>query len=84
MSLLKTAPAAQSNLRSNLRPNLRLYLDTADVSAWKDWLPTGLFYGVTCNPLLLERAGVACELRRLDAIAQQALSLGVQEVHLQA
>ena len=63
---------------------LRLYLDSANVSAYQDWLPTGLFYGVTCNPLLLERAGVACKLETLIAIAQQAISLGAQEVHLQA
>lgn len=65
-------------------PHLRLFLDTADVTEWQTWLPTGLFYGVTCNPLLLERAGVTCSPDSLKAISQQAFDLGAKEVHLQA
>ncbi|EDX86609.1 Transaldolase superfamily [Synechococcus sp. PCC 7335] len=65
-------------------PNLRLYLDTADTAAWERWLPTGMFYGVTCNPLLLERAGVDCTPSTLKSLAQRAFDLGMQEVHLQA
>lgn len=65
-------------------PHLRLYLDSADVASWQTWLPTGFFYGVTCNPILLERAGVECDLNTLKDLARQALSLGAQEVHLQA
>lgn len=63
---------------------LRLYLDTADVTAYEKWLPTGLFYGVTCNPLLLERAGIDCKLETLAGLTRQAISFGAQEVHLQA
>ena len=63
---------------------LSLYLDTADVTQWQAWLPTGLFYGVTCNPILLERANVSCDLKTLEALAQKAFNLGAQEVHLQA
>lgn len=64
--------------------SLRLYLDSADTDAHQEWLPTGLFYGVTCNPLLLERAGVVCETGALISLAKQAFSLGSQEVHLQS
>ena len=63
---------------------LRLYLDSADANAHQKWLPTGLFYGVTCNPLLLERSGVFCDTGELIALAKHAFSLGSQEVHLQA
>ena len=35
-------------------PGLRLSLDTADRNAWARWLPTGLFHGVTTNPMILE------------------------------
>jgi transaldolase len=73
------SPVEESHL-----PNLRLYLDTADTAAWEKWLPTGMFYGVTCNPLLLERAGVDCEPAVLKTMAEQAFDLGMQEVHLQA
>ena len=63
---------------------LRLYLDTADTALWQTWLPTGLFYGITCNPLLLERADVSCDLSTLAGITKQALALGAKEIHLQA
>lgn len=63
---------------------LSLYLDTAEMTQWQTWLPTGLFYGVTCNPVLLQQAGISCQVQTLAALAQQALKLGAQEVHLQA
>ena len=62
---------------------LRLFLDTADVDAWKAWLPTGLFYGVTTNPLLLERAKVPCTLDSLKLLADVAIRLDVQNIQLQ-
>lgn len=65
-------------------PHLQLYLDTADVDAWYTWLPTGLFHGVTCNPTLLERADVSCDVYTLRELSREALRLGAQEVHLQA
>ena len=65
-------------------PNLRLYLDTANTATWKRWLPTGMFYGITCNPLLLEKADIECSPSALKSLAQQAFDLGIREVHLQA
>lgn len=62
---------------------LRLYLDTADIKHWETWLPIGIFYGVTSNPLLLERAQVPCTLDTLTQLTAKALSLGAQEVQLQ-
>ncbi|HEY9823928.1 MAG TPA: transaldolase family protein [Stenomitos sp.] len=63
--------------------SLRLMLDDADYSHWQQWLPLGLFYGVTTNPLLLERAGVPCQVERLTDLATAAFELGAQEVQLQ-
>lgn len=65
------------------QPHLRLYLDTADIRQWEAWYSTGLFYGVTTNPLLLERSQVPCTLESLTALATQAFDLGLQEVQLQ-
>ncbi len=62
---------------------LRLFLDTADPVQWQTWLPTGLFYGVTTNPLLLERAHMPCTIEQLKDLALQAFDLGVSELHLQ-
>jgi transaldolase len=64
-------------------PRLRLFLDTADTIQWQTWLPTGLFYGVTTNPLLLEQAKVTCSVEQLKDLARQAFDLGVKEVQLQ-
>ncbi|HAG80017.1 MAG TPA: transaldolase [Cyanobacteria bacterium UBA12227] len=62
---------------------IRLFLDTADITQWQHWLPTGLFYGVTTNPLLLERAKVVCSVESLADLARQAFDLGAKEVQLQ-
>ncbi|MEL6471208.1 MAG: transaldolase family protein [Cyanobacteria bacterium J06623_4] len=82
----QVSPQSASPVSSRLLspcPPLRFYLDSAEVSAWETWLPTGLFYGVTCNPLLLARASVVCEIETLARFANQAFDLGAQEVHLQ-
>jgi transaldolase len=63
---------------------LRLFLDSASTAAWADWLPSGLFHGVTTNPTLLRRAGVPCRLETVANLTRQALDLGCHEVHLQA
>ncbi|MBM5806558.1 MAG: transaldolase [Cyanobacteria bacterium M_surface_10_m2_179] len=63
---------------------MRLLLDSADPLSWAEWLPTGLFRGVTTNPTLLRRAAQPCRLDQLAALAAQALEHGVQELHLQA
>ncbi|ASC73594.1 Transaldolase [Halomicronema hongdechloris C2206] len=69
-------PAANSELR--------LYLDTADVEQWQTWLPTGVFYGVTTNPLLLERAQVPCHMQQMKDLAEQAFAWNLREVQMQA
>jgi transaldolase len=63
---------------------LRLLLDTADPEAWSQWLPSGLFEGVTTNPTLLRRVGLPCQIDTLTVLTQRALELGVAELHLQA
>lgn len=64
-------------------PGLRLFLDSANPEDWQRFLPTGVFYGVTTNPLLLERAGQACTLANLEQLARRACDLGVEEIQLQ-
>jgi transaldolase len=63
---------------------LRLFLDSADPSVWAEWLPSGLFHGVTTNPTLLRRAAQPCTLENLAALTALAIEHGVQELHLQA
>jgi transaldolase len=62
---------------------LRLFLDSADLTAWRDLVPTGAFYGITTNPLLLERAGLACSAEVLTRMVDEAEKLPIEEIHLQ-
>jgi transaldolase len=62
---------------------IRLFLDTADVQQWQKWLPTGLLYGVTTNPLILERDKIPCEISHLKALANQAFALDAKEIQIQ-
>uniref|UniRef100_B8HKG8 Transaldolase n=1 Tax=Cyanothece sp. (strain PCC 7425 / ATCC 29141) TaxID=395961 RepID=B8HKG8_CYAP4 len=73
-------PCSALNLQT---PGVRLYLDTADPKQWSSWFSTGLFYGVTSNPLLLERSQVACRVEQLRELAEYAFQLGAREVQLQ-
>ncbi|MEM7773021.1 MAG: transaldolase family protein [Cyanobacteria bacterium P01_A01_bin.37] len=72
-----------ANLPTPSTKELRLFLDTADVDQWKAWMPTGMFYGITSNPLLLERASVPCSIQALTHLAHQAFALGAEEMQMQ-
>ena len=63
---------------------LRLVLDSAQPEDWRRFLPLGIFFGVTTNPLLLERSGQACTLGNLERLTRLAVDLGAAEIHLQA
>jgi len=65
------------------RGRLRLFLDTAEKSAWREWLPTGLFYGVTTNPTLLAAASIPCNLAVFPALVDAVFSLGANEMQIQ-
>ncbi|MFA8387961.1 MAG: transaldolase family protein [Pelagibaca sp.] len=60
-----------------------LYLDTVDREAWADLMPTGLFRGITTNPLLAQRAGLDYPSINWKDMAQRARDLGAQELHAQ-
>lgn len=62
----------------------RLLLDSADLGAWEDFWPLGLFRGITTNPTLLRRAGRPCDLDSLGALVAAARAIGCGELHLQA
>jgi transaldolase len=62
---------------------IRLYLDSAKRSELDDWLATGLFYGVTTNPVVLAQAGIPCQLPALTDFVHHVLEHGIHEVHLQ-
>ena len=64
-------------------PTMRLYLDTADKTAWAEWMPSGVFYGITTNPLLAARAGLTYDQINWQDMVQIAADAGAQEFHAQ-
>jgi transaldolase len=60
-----------------------LYLDSADEAHWEDLMPSGLFRGITTNPLLAQRAGLTYPMIDWAAKARRARDLGAQELHAQ-
>jgi len=58
-----------------------LYLDSAEVGALQQVLPHPLVYGVTTNPTLLKRAGLAWH--NLAHLVDDIFASGVRAVHLQ-
>lgn len=63
---------------------LHLLLDSADIGAWVDLWPLGLFRGITTNPTLLRRSSHPCNLEGLTALVATARSIACGELHLQA
>jgi len=66
-----------------MNSKLRLYVDSVEEKDWQQYMPTGLFYGVTTNPKLLGAAGVDFQLDRLAKMANTAFDLGANEIHIQ-
>ncbi len=63
---------------------MQLLLDSADPTAWRRHAGSGIYRGVTTNPLLLQAAGIPCNLERLAGLADEVRQLGFGEIHIQA
>jgi transaldolase len=63
---------------------MRLLLDSADVRAWERHGPSGIYRGITTNPLLLRRAQRDCNLQTLEFLVGCAVERGFEEIHVQA
>ena len=61
---------------------INFYIDSVDRSVVEPLLATGLFAGVTCNPTLLETAGIAND--RIENVVEWATGAGASTVFLQA
>lgn len=61
---------------------MKLYIDSANIAVVESLMKTGVFYGVTTNPLILREAGV--RLSKLGDFADYVLGLGAQEVFFQS
>jgi len=63
--------------------DLRLFIDSAKPKDWEQFLPSGIFYGVTTNPFLLKDAHVPCDSETLKHYACNAFAQGITELQLQ-
>lgn len=61
----------------------RLFLDSADRAAWDEWLPTGLFHGITTNPTILANSAIPNTLAELKGLSMLAFASGMQEFQAQ-
>ena len=62
---------------------MKLYLDSFDVVSWQEWIPSGLFYGITTNPILAKRAGLFYPSINWSSKMALAEKLNVKEFHIQ-
>ena len=62
---------------------MRLYLDTADPVDWEYLMPTGAFYGITTNPLLISQLGLNYGEIVWEEMVSKAADLGAKELHIQ-
>ena len=62
---------------------LRLFIDSANPEDWETYLRTGIFYGVTTNPKLLENSGIPFDVGLMKELANKAFDLGANEIHMQ-
>lgn len=60
---------------------MHLYLDSADLADLERVLPNPLVYGVTTNPTLMKRAGLAWD--DLPGFLRRVAALGARAVHVQ-
>ena len=61
---------------------MRLYLDSADLKSVLPLLSTGVFYGVTTNPLILSESQMP--MSNLGNFAKAVLGAGAKEVYFQS
>ena len=61
---------------------MRLYIDSADLSVVGPLMETGIFYGVTTNPVILKKCGI--HLDRLPHFAAEVFNFGAKEVYFQS
>ena len=61
---------------------MRFYIDSADISTLEALCKTGVFYGVTTNPLILRQAGV--KMDQLPSFAERVFAMGAKELFFQS
>jgi len=63
---------------------MKFYIDSAHISIIESLMKTGVFHGVTTNPLILRKDGVPLHPAQLSDFARRVLDLGVRELFFQS
>ncbi len=62
---------------------MKLFLDAANTDCWADLAGTGLFSGITTNPLLIQRAGLKTSIETYRTLYDRAMKLGYPSIQFQ-
>ena len=62
---------------------MNLFPDAANTDCWADLAGTGLFSGITTNPLLIQRAGLKTPIETCQTLYDQAMKLGYPCIQFQ-
>jgi transaldolase len=62
---------------------MKLFLDAADTDCWVYLAGTGLFSGITTNPLLIQRAGLKTSIETYRTLYDQAMKLNYPCIQFQ-
>ena len=62
---------------------MKLFLDAADTDCWVDLAGTGLFSGITTNPLLIQRAGLKTSIETYRTLYDRAMKLNYPCIQFQ-
>ena len=62
---------------------MNLFLDAANTDCWADLAGTGLFSGITTNPLLIQRAGLKTSIQTYQTLYDKATKLGYPCIQFQ-
>ncbi len=62
---------------------MNLFLDVVNTDCWTDLAGTGLFSGITTNPLLIQRAGLKASIETCQILYDQAMKLGYPCIQFQ-
>ena len=63
---------------------MRFFVDSAEPDAWDGLAREGWLHGATTNPLLLEKAGLACTHETAEHLVSRAEATGLAELQVQA
>jgi len=62
---------------------MNLFLDAANIDCWADRAGTGIFSGITTDPLLIQRAGLKASIETYRILYDRAIKLGYQCIQFQ-